>query len=55
VRIDAGVPRWLSPEVRARSEAIGLLESATPGRGSYDRVLRTATQDRPDPCAGMRR
>ena len=28
VRTDAGVPRWLSPEVRARSEAIGLLESA---------------------------
>jgi len=41
--------------VRARSEAIGQLESATPGRGRYDRVLRTATQDRPDPCAGMRR
>jgi uncharacterized iron-regulated protein len=55
VRIDAGVPRWLSPPVRARSEAIGLLESASPGRGRYDRVLRTATQQRPDPCAAMKR
>ena len=55
VRIDAGVPRWLSPAVRARSEAIGLLESENRGRGRYDRVLVTATQERPDPCAGMQR
>ncbi len=55
VRIDAGVPRWLTPATRARSEAIGLLESDAPGRGRYDRVVLTATQERPDPCAGMRR
>ena len=55
VRIDAGVPRWLTPATRARSEAIGLLESDHPGGGQYDRVVLTATQERPDPCAGMRR
>ncbi len=55
VRIDAGVPRWLGPATRARSEAIGLLESNDPGHGRYDRILLTATQERPDPCAAMRR
>ena len=55
VRIDAGVPRWLQPATRARSEAIGLLESDHPGGGQYDRIVLTATQERPDPCAGMRR
>ena len=55
VRIDAGVPRWLSPATRARSEAIGLLEVDTPDAGQFDRVVRTAAQVRPDPCAAMRR
>lgn len=55
VRTDAGVPRWLSPATRARSEAIGLLEADHDGRGSYDRIVRTVVQERPDPCAGMRR
>lgn len=55
VRTDAGVPRWLSPATRARSEAIGLLEDGAEGRGEYDRVLRTARQPREDPCAAMRR
>jgi len=55
VRTDAGVPRWLTPATRARSEAIGLLESDHPGHRQFDRVLITATQERPDPCAAMRR
>jgi len=55
VRTDAGVPRWLSPATRARSEAIGLLEVGARERGRYDRVILTAAQERPDPCAGMRR
>jgi uncharacterized iron-regulated protein len=55
VRTDAGVPLWLTPATRARSEAIGLLERGASGRGQYDRVLLTAAQERPDPCAGLRR
>jgi len=51
VRADAGVPRWLSAADRARSEAIGLLEDDSVDDGRYDRVLRTAAQPRPDPCA----
>lgn len=54
VRIDAGVPRWLTPANRARSEAIGLLEDDTPDDGRYDRVVRTPVQPRDDPCAGAR-
>ncbi len=54
VRTDAGVPRWLTPANRARSEAIGLLEDDTPDEGRYDRVVRTAVQPREDPCAGKR-
>ena len=55
VRTDAGVPRWLSPATRARSEAIGLLEIGARERGRYDRVVWTVAQARADPCAGMRR
>jgi uncharacterized iron-regulated protein len=55
VRVDAGVPLWLSPATRARSEAIGLLEEDTVEAGRFDRVLRTPAQTRPDPCAAMRR
>ena len=54
VRTDAGVPRWLSPADRARSEAIGLLEEGVPDDGRFDLVVRTAAQPRPDPCAGQR-
>jgi len=55
VRIDAGVPRWLAPATRARSEAIGLLEGGDPADdGRFDRVVRTEAQPREDPCAGMR-
>lgn len=61
VRRDIGVPRWLAPAVRARSESIGLLEvAATEGAdagptGAYDVVVRTLAQPRPDPCAAMNR
>jgi uncharacterized iron-regulated protein len=55
VRIDRGVPRWLSPATRARSEAIGLLEAGSAGAGAYDRVVYTERQERPDPCAGMQK
>lgn len=55
VRIDAGVPRWLSPATHARSEAIGVLELQTPDAGRFDRVVRTAAQARPDPCEAIRR
>jgi uncharacterized iron-regulated protein len=55
VRTDAGVPRWLDPATRAKSEAIGLLEEGARERGRYDRVVLTAAQERADPCAGMRR
>jgi uncharacterized iron-regulated protein len=55
VRTDAGVPRWLAPATRAKSEAIGLLEEGARERGHYDRVVLTAAQERTDPCEGMRR
>ncbi len=57
VRIDLGVPRWLSPGTRSRSEAIGLLEfeSREDADGRFDRVVFTAPQAREDPCAAMRR
>lgn len=55
VRADIGVPRWLAPELRARTRVVGALESTGPGdQQAYDTVLRTAAQPRPDPCAGLR-
>lgn len=53
VRTDLGVPLWLSPAVRSRSEAIGLLEVGDP-ETAYDRRVFTAAQQRPDPCDAMR-
>jgi uncharacterized iron-regulated protein len=55
VRTDIGVPRWLSPDTRSRSEAIGVLESRDDAEGQFDRVVFTAPQPREDPCAAMRR
>lgn len=55
VRIDIGVPRWLSPGTRSRTEAIGVLESRDDDEGLFDRVVFTAPQAREDPCAAMRR
>jgi uncharacterized iron-regulated protein len=55
VRADIGVPRWLAPGLRARTQVVGALESTGPGdHQAYDTVLRTAAQPRPDPCAGLR-
>ena len=50
VRSDTGVPRWLSPGTRARSESIGLLEQGDAPADLFDRVVLTARQARPDPC-----
>ncbi len=54
VRTDVGVPRWLPPAVRARSEAIGVLEQGDDST-AYDRRVFTAPQPRPDPCEAMRK
>ena len=60
VRADIGVPRWLSPGLRARTRAVGALEAGGAAHdnhaedaSTYDSVLRTAAQLRADPCAGM--
>jgi uncharacterized iron-regulated protein len=55
VRIDIGAPRWLSPATRALSESIGVLEMGMDDGGHYDRSVRTAVQERGDPCEGMKR
>jgi len=57
VRTDIGAPRWLNPQQRARSQAIGWLEEGAQAadRGAFDLVRITPVQARPDPCAGMRR
>ncbi len=54
VRADIGVPRWLAPEQRARTQVVGMLEPGDASAAAYDTVLPTAAQARPDPCAGMR-
>ena len=57
VRIDLGAPLWLPAAVRARSEAIGVLEEGdTTGsvQPAFDRRVFTAAQPRPDPCEAMR-
>lgn len=53
VRTDLGAPLWLSAQVRARSEAIGVLEAGDTDT-AYDRRVYTAAQARPDPCEAMR-
>jgi len=55
VRTDVGVPRWLSPATRARSEAIGLLELGDDEAAAFDVAVVTPRQPREDPCAAMRR
>ena len=54
VRTDLGVPLWLSPATRARSQAVGVLEEGDAGTAFDVRVV-TPAHPRPDPCAGMRR
>ncbi len=53
VRTDVGAPLWLPAAVRARSEAIGMLEEGDDVT-AYDRRVFTPAQERPDPCAAMR-
>lgn len=55
VRRDIGVPRWLSPALRARCHVVGYLEPDDHSASAYDEVVRTAAQPREDPCAQMRR
>ena len=54
VRADIGVPHWLPAAVRARSEAIGVLEEGDP-LSAFDTRVFTPAQTRPDPCEKMRR
>ena len=54
VRVDIGVPHWMPPALRARSEAVGVLEQGDP-LTAYDRRVYTPAQTRPDPCEQMRR
>ncbi len=55
VRTDVGVPRWLKPEVRAKSQAVGWLETGSGDAKAFDTVRLTPPQARPDPCEGMRK
>ena len=56
VRKDLGVPRWLPPELQARSRVIGFLEGdAALDAGAFDEVVPSPPQPRDDPCATMRR
>ena len=56
VRRDLGVPRWLPPELRSRTFAVGFLEEgdAAPA-GAFDAVVYSPRAERPDPCAGIGR
>jgi len=53
VRTDIGAPHWLPPAVRARSEAIGVLEDGD-DTTAFDRRVFTAPQPRSDPCESLR-
>ncbi len=58
VRRDLGVARWLTPALRDRTLAIGVLETGTATRvpaRAYDLVIETAAQARPDPCLAFGR
>lgn len=54
VRVDVGVPRWLDAATRAKTFVVGVVEPGQP-RDGYDAVIEVPEQDRPDPCAAMRR
>ncbi len=60
-RRDLGVIRYLAPAVRAHSLSIGLIEEGGDPHeeqefpaGSFDAILITPRQQRPDPCEGIR-
>lgn len=52
VRTDFGVPRWLTPATRARSESIAVLEEGSE-HIAYDRSVFVPAARRADPCAGV--
>lgn len=54
VRRDIGVPRWLSPALRAQVLAVGMLEEGDRSVAAYDQAIVTPPQPRADPCAAMR-
>jgi uncharacterized iron-regulated protein len=57
VRRDIGVPRWMSPALRARALAVGYFEtdgSAAPDQ-AFDEIVRTASAQRTDPCIEFNR
>lgn len=56
-RRDLGVARWLPPELRARTLAVGLLEPAAIASlppGAFDRVVTTEAAPRSDPCEQLK-
>ena len=53
VRTDIGVPHWLSPATRARTQAVGVVEQGDGEPPAYDQVVVTPRQPREDPCKGM--
>lgn len=53
VRTDIGVPHWLTPDVRARSVAIGVVEQGD-ATTTFDRRVVTPPHPRSDPCADLR-
>jgi hypothetical protein len=53
VRTDLGVPVWLTPATRARSEVIGVVETGDP-TPAFDRRVVTPPHPRGDPCAAFR-
>jgi uncharacterized iron-regulated protein len=54
VRRDLGVPRWLPPELQARSVVVGYLEEgADPPPGAFDAIVITPPAEREDPCAAF--
>jgi len=56
-RRDIGVPRWLSPALRARTLTVGYLEPGAPAslEAAFDAVVRTAASVRPDSCAPFKK
>jgi uncharacterized iron-regulated protein len=59
-RKDIGVPFWLTPDERARTISIGMLEegelpAAEALAEHYDAFVVTAPAERPDPCEELRR
>lgn len=58
-RTDIGVPFWLTPEERADSVSIGLIERDGAPEGEpaarFDAVVYTARAEREDPCADLRK